>query len=498
MNVNHEISILTKQLVAINSITNTEGEVVIADFIYDWLLELDYFKENPSHLIKDTLANDSFGRFNVVAMIKKKEFSQSMVGIAHFDTVDIEDYGNLKPMAFDVDKLSGYHQADENTLYGRGILDMKSAVAIWMKVIDYFTYHMDELSKNMVVAFVSDEENSSAGMKQFVHTLSKLKKEHNLDLEGAIDSDYTTSRYSNDPHHYVYFGSIGKLLVDISVITKETHASDPFLGLDPNYLMANILDELLLNPAYTDQVDQMSTPVPISLSMSNPKRQYSVKTNKIANAQVNVLTFNRNVEQWMQLLKEGVTKACEQAISKLNERFSVYSDNNYFESIPIFETFDVLFKEDVIQQKGKEDYAPSVNIQELSFNKPTVVLSLSSPYYPAHTTTKEDNKFVQQVMDAIIKNYINHIMVHPYYPYISDMSFLRSPSIEMLEQVKQYSFEKDIVDDNLWDTISLLNLPMVNIGPYGYDAHKDTERLEVSSLEWVYKVLVSLFSENND
>ncbi len=498
MSVNQEIIALTKQLVAIDSITNTKGEVDIASYLYEWFEKLDYFKHHPSYLIKDTITNDPLGRFNVIVIIKKENIPQCMVGISHFDTVDTEDYGNLKPMAFDVDKLSEHHKADEHTLYGRGVLDMKSAVAVWMKIIEHFTNHIDELDKNMIVAFVSDEENNSAGMKQFVSTLSMLKNEHGFELEGAIDSDYTTSRYENDPHRYVYFGSIGKLLVDINVISKETHASDPFLGLDPNYLMANILDELLLNPTYTDQIDQMSTPVPISLSMSNPARQYSVKTNKVANAQVNILTFDRSIEQWMQLLKEGVTKACEQAISKLNERFSVYSDNNYFENKSVFEDFEVLFKEDIVQKTSVKEDTLDLDIQGLSFEKPTIILSLSSPYYPAHTTTKEDYKFVQQVMDAIIKNYINHIMVHPYYPYISDMSFLRSPSIETLEQVKQYSFDNDIVDDHLWETISLLNLPMVNIGPYGYDAHKDTERLDTHSLQWVYNVLVSLFSQNND
>src|SRR5690554_2047740 len=281
MDKKDQIIELTKKLVSIPSIVNTSGENDLANFIFDELSELEYFKNNPDQLIKVAVANDPLNRFNVIAKFIVDQHAETVIGIGHFDTVDVDDYGSKKELAFNVDELTKALSSDTLYLYGRGVLDMKSGLAIWIQLLKDFSNKEIIPSRNLVVGFVCDEENSSLGMKQLVAELLKIKQESNLNYLGAIDTDYTTQRYPDDPHRYVYFGTVGKLLVDIVAIGKETHASDPFLGLDANLLISAIIQEIVGNPSYTEVANDISTPVPISLKLENPKRQYSVKTNKM-------------------------------------------------------------------------------------------------------------------------------------------------------------------------------------------------------------------------
>ncbi len=496
MNKTAEILELTKKLVSIPSVVTTNGENDVATFIFDELSKLDYFISNPSHLRKISLINDSFNRFNVVAIIKKPETFDTILGIGHFDTVDVEDYGLNKKMACNVDALSELVSSDNSYAYGRGVLDMKSGLAIWMQLLKDISNNDLTPTTNIVVGFVCDEENASAGMKGLVHELLTLKENHDFNYLGAIDSDYTSERYPNDEHRYVYFGSVGKLLVDIYAIGKETHAADPFLGVDANLLISAILQEIVGNPVYTEQDNGVSTPVPISLKIENPSRQYSVKTNKIAMTSINVITYKKSIEQWMELIKSGVSSAIKGVLEKRNNHFQSYCENNTIEYKALNTDFDVLFVNEVVE-KSKEKFNEDVleYLNNIDLDKVTIVIALSSPYYPAHQTTYQNQDFIDSVMSSLQKNYINHVMVLPYYPYISDLSFLMSPSLDTLAQVKKHSFDKTIIDDELWDVARELNVAMVNIGPYGYDAHKDMERLEIKSVGWVYDVIKDVLTD---
>lgn len=496
MSKTKQILELSKKLVSIPSVVSTNGENDVATFIFEELSKLDYFISNPSHLKKVPVINDSFNRFNVVAIIKKQETSDTILGIGHFDTVDVEDYGLNKEMAFSVDALSELVSSDNSYVYGRGVLDMKSGIAIWMQLLKDINNKDFTPTKNIVVGFVCDEENASAGMKGLVHELLALKENYNFKYLGAIDSDYTSERYPNDEHRYVYFGTVGKLLVDIYAIGKETHAADPFLGVDANLLISAILQEIVGNPMYTEQANKVSTPVPISLKIENPSRQYSVKTNKIAMTSINVITYTKSVEQWMELIKSGVSSAIKDVLEKRNNHYQSYCENNTIEYKALNTDFDVLFVEEVHEKtKGKFYGNVFEYLNTINSDKVTIVVALSSPYYPAHQTNHQNQDFIDSVMSSLQKNYINHVMVLPYYPYISDLSFLMSPSLDTLSHVKKHSFDKTIIDDELWDVASRLNVAMVNIGPYGYDAHKDMERLEIKSVGWVYDVIKDILSD---
>ncbi len=66
-----------------------------------------------------------------------------------------------------------------------------------------------------------------------------------------------------------------------------------------------------------------------------------------------------------------------------------------------------------------------------------------------------------------------------FYPYISDLSYAAAPREENAVGSLKNNMPGFGIKYNLpIEEMQKLNLPVVNIGPFGKDAHKFTERLE--------------------
>lgn len=513
MNKQKRIVDLTKHLVSIPSVVHSDGEHEIACFIYEWLSELDYYKKHKDHLIKVKIPNDPLNRFNVMALFKIENIAETVIGIGHFDTVDVLDYGSYKELAYHVDVLKSELQKNmknhphinhDHMLFGRGVLDMKSGVAIWMELLKEVSEDSTGYNKNLVVTFVCDEEGTSLGMRHSIQPLLNLKHQFDLSYLGAIDTDYTTQQYPDDPFHYVYFGTVGKLLVNFVAVGVESHASDPFSGVDANFIISEIVREINMNPKYTDHYQNKTTPVPITLHMQNQEKSYSVQTSKLSWVYFNVTTYQTPVATWMKVFKKAAEHVMTQTIKTLNKRYQKYCKLNEVEYKPLHYQPNIMLI-DELDVKPKllhqdERINDFLNVQaaidESGINQPSIIIYLSNPYYPAHTVSVSDQPWIDLMMHALSKNYTNQLQVVPYYPYISDLSFLRAPSKEERLSIKSYLVDNQKFDDELWEDVSLLNCPMINIGPYGFDAHKHLERVDQRSIIWVYNVLSDVLKKD--
>jgi arginine utilization protein RocB len=113
---------------------------------------------------------------------------------------------------------------------------------------------------------------------------------------------------------------------------------------------------------------------------------------------------------------------------------------------------------------------------------PAVVLYYSPPYYP-HAQAAPGA--LHEAMVAVSTDHPDlQLQTVEFYPYISDMSYLRLDSGMDLAALK--------ANMPLWsdefppargayslplDQIAQLGLPMINLGPYGWGAHQRGERL---------------------
>ncbi|MDD3705850.1 MAG: peptidase M20, partial [Clostridiaceae bacterium] len=92
---------LLMELCSVPSISETPGEIEMAEKIYEIIMRMDYFKNNPNNTCMNPIKNDPFGRYYVHALMEGESgCKKTVVLLSHFDVVNAEDYGAYKEYAF--------------------------------------------------------------------------------------------------------------------------------------------------------------------------------------------------------------------------------------------------------------------------------------------------------------------------------------------------------------------------------------------------------------
>lgn len=504
---------LISKLVSTSSIVNSDGERVMADKIMAILSDFAVFKENSDWLRICPVMDDPLHRYSILALIKRPGITDTVLGIGHFDTVAIEDYGPLKPFAnhpeelvlrmksviFDPEVLVDLD--DPDYLFGRGSLDMKSGIAIWLTLLDALS--QADLNKNLLVCFVCDEEGNSKGMIDAIGHIKQMVDDHQLNLLSAIDTDYTSPQFIGDDRRFLYGGTIGKILIQYLCIGKETHAGDPYAGIDANELVSALIEEINMNPAYCDTNEWDVTVPPITLSVNDDKREYSVQTAKSTSVMFNVTTIGRSIEDWEKLFVKAAQRAVEKVQIKLDKSYRIYCQKKGRDYTALHK--DVQVK--VFRKDDNVGLCPYPNEDERDFslrwvkeqvaNDPAaqIILFLSMPYYPPHTLDLNNVKH-KKLISEVQRCAIGYTYL-PYYPYISDLSFVSRGQPKDIETIRRLIPGYDLLNRIDWPGLDALDVPMMNVGPWGKDAHKFTERVYVPSVVSVYDILVAYLCLND-
>ena len=185
---------IMKDLVSVQSDTGTKMEEDMAERIAAYFKEDPYLSAHPNHWgLADT--NDFLGR-HVVWALKEGTSRKTLILTGHYDAVEIDCYGELKPLALKPealreemlrqklgDELMQQELASGDWLPGRATADMKGGLAIGL-------YELLTLPENAEIGIlfvaVCDEENVSAGMRGAVNVLLELKKHFALDYLATL------------------------------------------------------------------------------------------------------------------------------------------------------------------------------------------------------------------------------------------------------------------------------------------------------------------------
>ncbi len=532
---------ITQFLVQINSVVGTDGEAHIMEELEKRILENPYFQDHDSYMLS-TYGTTSEERTSLLAMVRgeKEKNDKTIILLGHLDTVGISDYGPWEDFATKPEDLMATMKEDSlpkeiqdalssgEYLFGRGTLDMKAGVAIMLHILETLIQNRADFSGQVVCAFVTDEEANSKGMLSAVPLLLKLKKSQNLNYQVAIDTDYTSERTLGDPNRYLYAGTVGKLMPSFFIVGKETHVGDPFGGLDPNEIASSILSNINLNLALCDHVDGEVTVPPISLHLMDLKKEYSVQTAKSTSLYFNYATHDSSPSEVLEKLEPIALEAFQSVVEKLNKSYTQFTKLMGLpaKNLPWFSrvlTYDILYKKVCREVPNLdnllEDYTKTLMAQgtfderEISLalvqklhslwsdQNPVVILYFSPPYYPHVSVTGKTDKeerllrTLEQLQRPEDKN---PLILRKFYPYISDLSYFSMPADNMVNSLVNNMPGFGTSYTLPLEEIQSLNLPVANIGPYGYDAHKSTERLllpysfeQVPSmiLETIFKIL---------
>ncbi|MEN3015070.1 MAG: M20/M25/M40 family metallo-hydrolase [bacterium] len=483
----YEIKDLLFKLVSIPSINGTEGEVKIAHFIYEYLLECkksyNLYDQDLSVFFQP-IKQDTLGRKNVIAVIKgrKSESNKCIVFLGHFDTVDIEDYGNIKQFAFDPIKLKSKLKEIlqekglefEGFEFGRGIFDMKGGIAVNIQVLNYLAQNIENFSGYVIFLFVCDEEGDSKGMINALEFLRNFQKDRGLEFIFCINTDYSVGKK-------VYLGSIGKVLVGILVRGIETHVGQSLEGINPNYILSCILSNVENNTDLIEFFENEFTSPPVVMKVRDMRESYNVKTNLYAFAYVNHLFFQRDFSYILGLYKSIAKQTVENIIETRMKLIEKLGLEYHISTIPVYtlqefcRIYGKKFKvEESFVIDGKyQDYREGLIyllkdwIDNLGVNYPLVLLFYLPPFYPSVRTDLALRKLIQ----SYFQNLNDEIEIRYYFPYISDLSFLG--------QIGDYDYLEDNMVGNCIDLKDKISMPCINWGVTGFDAHKFTERIEI-------------------
>ncbi|MFV8826227.1 M20/M25/M40 family metallo-hydrolase [Alkalihalobacterium sp. APHAB7] len=530
-----EVLFLTNQLVNIESIVNSDGEKEISQAIYMLLSSFPYFMENPNHILKQQTIDDEQERYNILAFVKgtKKKSDKTVILMGHMDTVGIDDYNHLKNKAcHPTDLMEALkqerlptvvedHLNSGNYLFGRGVLDMKSGVASHLYLLKYYSEHPEELEGNLLVVIECDEEDGSHGILSALKELKHLKEEHGFDYIAAINADFVSPRYEGDVNRYIYKGTVGKLLPSFFITGAETHVGSCFEGIDPNFIAAELTKQISYNPDLCNEAFGETTVPPVSLKQTDLKPTYTVQTALSAYVYYNFFIHSWSPKEVLEKLKDQAEIAFMNALNEFNRKYKQYSlaSGQPYMDIPwkarvlTYEEMNQLlieengtdyvdhmsqFKEQLLLDKELDTRMYAARVVEeawkwMSDRSPAIILFYSSLYSPRIEVTgkndKEENliESLEHAITAIQPHYEYPIATKNFFPYISDMSFVALSDDEAGIQAvssnnpswgaKHYVNYQDIRD---------INVPVINIGPYGFDAHKQFERMELKySLEVV-------------
>lgn len=525
MLMHKEMEDLTRKLVSIPSVNSTAGEHDIAIFIEKYLRKIPYFEAHPDYVFSIPLKNDPLDRRNVFALLKGNgNSSNTLIFHGHTDTVGVEDFGTLKPFAFDCEKMAeALKETDlpseirkdlesENYLFGRGCCDMKSGDAVFLVLLKYLSMNPERLKGNILVSFNPVEENLHTGIIEALDFFLSLREKENLNYLMALNNDYICPLYPGDTHRYLYTGTVGKILPCFYIQGKETHVGQCFEGFDAIQIASELIKILHLNPDFCDEYKNEFTLPPSVLHNKDLKDFYNVQTAQENFTYFNYFLHNASMETVMEKLKDAskdALKNCEAAINMNYQKFCSVTGTRYepyhypCQVYEYSELFDMAcseycgdLKQDIKAMAQKELEA-HVDLREISshivkyllnmlnMHDPTIIICLAPPYCP-HNTLKEEIPFeniLLKQLTALSEEYGKEVneefQVLQFFPSLSDSSYLKIDDSKASIQTLTANFPAfEVLYPLPLNKILSLNLPAVNLGCYGKDAHKWSERVE--------------------
>ncbi|HSQ33781.1 MAG TPA: M20/M25/M40 family metallo-hydrolase, partial [Peptostreptococcaceae bacterium] len=415
-------------------------------------------------------------------------------------------------------------------LFGRGIMDMKTGLAMQMSLLEYYS-KKEDFKGNLMLLAVPDEETNSEGAIATIPFANRVIEKYNLEPIAVLNCEPDFAAYPGDHNKYIYLGTVGKLLPGFYIVGKETHVGESLSGLNANLIAGELLCRLEVSTELCEEVDGEVTMPPTCLKYEDTKKLYNVQTPVAGVMYYNLQTMKMNPKEAVEKLTTIANKAIDAASQKVKKNAELYKNRA---KIPLKEpkfdvkvlTFNELYNQ-VLEDNGEDfknhidkmikvwlkddsldERGVSSNIvgEVHKFSKdrsPMIIIFFAPPYYP-HVGLNEDKEFDKKLIEAADKiidkaknEYGVEIKKQKYFQGLSDLSYF---ALEDAEEVMEY-LKPNMPSLGYRYTLPLeeikkLNIPVINYGPHGRDAHKFTERILVDySYEVVPKLVRNLVEE---
>lgn len=517
------------------SVSGSAEEAAFPAALTALLRQSSAFSAHPEQVWTIPVPGGRHQRGCVAALVRGRG-PRTVVLTGHFDTVPVEDYGDLKPLAGQAEdlrqglltrlrknavtraeKLALLDLETPDYLPGRGLLDMKAGLAAGLAVLEAFAEQPDR-EGNLLFLTVPDEEVNSAGARAAAPALPEIAAKHGLDIVAAINLDAIADDGDGSTGRAVALGTIGKLLPSAMVVGLPTHAGYAFNGLNACVLAGALAAEVEWAEPLTERSGDQTGAGPTLLGMKDSKTAYDVTMPDKVWMFWNVMLYRRTPA----VILEALQGLAESAVAKIKNALAPRRSRALGSGVgPLPEvvvtTFDSLRREvcaarpeaeAALARFAQETAARNLDLpeqcrlitQELwklsGRGDPTIILGFASTPYLSTQLGQDDNarrlhRATEAAAEIIAARHNTTIDLPPYFLGISDMSFLG--------QANESDIPIIAANTPAWgaglhwpEGPAFAGIPIVNAGPWGRDYHTVLERLHTP---YAFKVLPDLIGE---
>ena len=509
-----QIATFFQEAMSIPSFTNTESERVIEDYLDQRIGAIPYFQTHPHHFGRYPLSNDHLHRSVNWALVDKGK-KKTVILFHHHDTVDLEDYGPLAPIALDSEALvqalkdldfRSEMQEDLNSRqwqFGRGSCDMKAALALQLGVLEAYASDLVGGQVNLLYLSVGDEESYSRGMRGALGLLCQLKDEFDLDYVLAVDSEPFEA--GSDKEKVLHIGTVGKLMPVVVAQGVLSHMKEPLKGINALSLLIAVASKLDLHPDLSDHALGERSPLPSWSYLRDLKDQYDVSTVLHAAGYFSVLHLKKTPQELLQRIKELSQEAVDQFYVKYLSLQDQAGQEHVISQPRVISYQELLDRcqkkegflsfQEQCEQRAYQDFLSGVSYQTiaiqqiqsflefLSEKNPLVVIGFAPPYYPSMNCRSLPNTSLK--IDNLIDDYRYYLAsrglslkVEEYFMGICDTSYC---ALERELESYQVVLDSLAIPSQVYEldlaNIAQIQVPAVNLGPWGKELHQRGERV---------------------
>lgn len=392
---------------------------------------------------------------------------------------------------------------------------------------------------NILFLAVASEETNSEGMRAALPFLRQFFEEKQLQPSAFLLSEcfeYREEDPDRETARYIHVGASGKVMPSFFFVGAPAHVKEPFLSLDPNLLAVEVYRRLQLNPAFSQSRDGELTPPPVCLKMQDLKELYSVSTPLFAASYFNLVTVDLDPEALLQELLQLARESFVSALKQLQEQAEAYTgrfgvkvassrmlplikswDEAYAEAEKTYQlrhpqaadTLDLYLREKVrgwkeegleIQAMGLRLMREIAELQEESL--PMILVGFLPPYYPDIRPEPSDPALaellaaVRKTMNFARQKFSADLRLKKYYMGISDMCYTGLSQSRDVQPLLHNLVGEGLIYDFPAADLKKFHVPAIDLGGFGKDFHKASERLEKHySLDILPELYVNLLEQ---
>lgn len=486
---------LLLELCSVRSVSGSDQEDVAADLIFSKLKGLRCLSGDLSANLKLV---DCGGRNAVFAYMEAPGSSVTVGLTGHFDVVSPAVYRDLASLAFDPLSLgpalarrelpeAAKVDLEAGWLFGRGTADMKCGLSVFLALIE--AWDVAGFPCNVVFLAVPDEENLSLGMRGALPEVAGFLRDRGISLDCWINGEPTVgARGSQWPVHR---GSIGKAMGFVLSVGVGAHVGEFFKGISAVQIAGHINAHLEGAPHSADSAGGRHLPPAACLGFDALRDGYSVTLFDKVMARYNLLYWSRASEDLLSMLKKAATEGLARTMDMTSWSARKLGESLSFTKGRVMTLSELrdLAGEDVVVPVGEGspvDRACRVVMDLLDrsgLEGPMAIVGFLPPWYPPNRPAplRRDRR-----LDKALEGVFALASERGYDPLreeifegISDLSYLGSAGD--MDSVS-------ILTDNMagWgdlysvplEAMASVDAPVCNLGPFGKDVHKATERLE--------------------